>query len=667
MPKGEEKQRSCRRYCCSLFLHGLLLASGLVWSSAYAVNLTIQPGDTVSPGVPGAGAGNVDVVTDVDTYTFAGVTGQILYLEELSAASTFAGYLQWELRTPSGTRIAGSYLEGNDQARIVLLQDGTYSLQVKVASTNPNYTGDYSFRLWAVPPDEVFAIQVGDSITNGVSLPGAGNLEGPGAQDIYTFQATSGQSAFFRENSVSAAFKGYLQWELKTPGGQRVFLGYIDSGDQGRVTFPQTGTYTLTVWCGLNDVTCIGPYSFSILSVPPDTVIPIQVGQVISENVPAAGAGRIEVPGAEDHYTFQGSAGQSLFFDVLSVESSLGGYLQWELSAPGGTKVFTSFFSTDVGRKTLPETGTYTLRFRVAHTDPALLGQYSFQITPLEDSAFAINLGLTVTNSVPGQGAGNIETAGGQDLYTFTGTAGQRIHFQHLHSAQSFGGYLQYQLRAPSSNQVGLVFFSNGREDDYLLPETGTYSVRVFSALNDATRIGLYAFRIYSPVQAWADQFIAAPGQALLIPKAKFLCNDTGEVGDTLQLSLPNGASAMGGSVVETNGFWRYTPAAGFAGQDSFIYNLTGAYGGFDQATVSLRVAEGAAGQAMAVSWSRTSDNMVDICMLGAPGQTYIVEKSSDFSQWTQAGTVTADANGSMNYQFPLSAEGRAFFRFKRQ
>lgn len=636
-------------------------------ASASAAVFPIEPGGAVSPGAPGAGAGNIDVVTDVDTYTFTGAAGQILYFEEISVASTFAGYLQWELRTPSNSRIAGGYLEGNDQPRIVLPQAGTYSLQVKVGSTNPNYTGNYSFRLWAIPPDQVFPIQIGDSITNGVSAAGSGSLETPGAQDIYTFPATAGQAAFFRENSFSAAFKGYLQWELKGPTGQRVFVDYINSGDKGRVSFPETGTYTLTVWCGLNDVTCVGPYSFSILPIPTDTVIPIQVGQVVSENTPAAGAGRIEVPGAEDHYTFQGSAGQSLFFDVLSVDSSLGGYLEWTLTAPGGTQVFKAWFNSDVGRKTLPESGTYTLRFRVTHTDPALLGKYSFTISPLEDSAFAVTLGQPVTNGVPGQGAGQIETAGGQDLYTFNGVVGQKIHFQHLGAAPAFGGYLQYQLRTPSSNQVALVYLNAGREDTYMLPETGAYSVRVFVGLNDAARVGPYSFRIYSPVQAWADQFLVAPGQALMIPKAKFLCNDTGEVGDTLEISLPNSVSTMGGSIAETNGFWRYTPAAGFSGQDTFTYRLTGAYGGSAEATVRMRVVEGAGGQAMAVSWKRTPDNKVNLCMLGEPGRTYTVEKSTDFSNWTETGTVTADTNGSMSYQFELSVEGRGYFRFQRQ
>ena len=121
----------------------------------------------------------------------------------------------------------------------------------------------------------------------------------------------------------------------------------------------------------------------------------------------------------------------------------MGGYLEWEVKAPSGTKVFTAFFSGDVGRKTLPETGTYTVHFWIGKNDSTLLGKYAFKISALLDSTFGIDLGQTVTNGVPGQGAGQIETAGGQDLYSFTGNAGQKIKFQSLYAAPAFGGYLR--------------------------------------------------------------------------------------------------------------------------------------------------------------------------------------------------------------------------------
>src|SRR5512142_376944 len=78
----------------------ICLGCMLTCSTAQAANFSIQIGDTVSPGVPGAGAGQIDVVTDVDTYSFSGVAAQMIYLQEISAATEFRNYLQWDIKTP---------------------------------------------------------------------------------------------------------------------------------------------------------------------------------------------------------------------------------------------------------------------------------------------------------------------------------------------------------------------------------------------------------------------------------------------------------------------------------------------------------------------------------------------------------------------------------------
>ena len=627
----------------------------LVWALAgsimQAANLSLQ----------------IDVVTDVDTFTFAGTNGQIIYLEGLSVSADFKGFLQWDIKRPNSATLSAGYFDGYDRGRLVLPETGIYTMRVKVGSSNTNYVGDYSFRLRAVPPDDSFQIAVGETVANGVPKVGSGNIEVPGAQDVYTFQAGAGQAAFFQDVSVAPSFKGWLQWELKAPSGLTLFRNYLDDGNEGRRNFPETGSYTLRVWSGYNDVSYVGPYSFAVLPIPPETVVPIQVGQVVGNGVPVEGAGNIEVPGAQDLYSFEGAAGQSLFFGKISSDPALGGWLQWEVLAPSGKRVFISYFSGDVGRKTLPETGTYSVRFWVGINDTEFLGKYSFKISSLEDSTLALSLGQTVTNGVPGQGAGQIETAGGQDLYSFSGNAGQKIIFQSFYAASIFGGYLQYQIRAPSSNQVAIAYFGNNHDETYVLPETGTYTVRTFAGANDAGKIGDYSYRIYSPVVAWTDQFNVAPGKSLLIPKNKFLCNDRGEAGDVLQVLLTASASTGGGTLVETNEFWRYTPAFGFSGQDSFTYQLVGAYGGSDMGSVRINVVPGADAQASVVSFSRVSSTAVDVCLLGEPNRIYNVETSTDLVQWQSVTNITADASGSLSYQFSVASGDRGFYRFLKE
>jgi len=47
----------------------------------------------------------------------------------------------------------------------------------------------HTYHLSFAPAPQQFAISFGDTISNGVPAPGAGNLEVPGAVDIYTFDA----------------------------------------------------------------------------------------------------------------------------------------------------------------------------------------------------------------------------------------------------------------------------------------------------------------------------------------------------------------------------------------------------------------------------------------------------------------------------------------------
>jgi hypothetical protein len=75
-----------------------------------AENFTINIGDTISDGVPGVGAGRININTETDYFTFSGAAGQSIFVEEISVASAFAGWLRWELKSPSGSPVY-SYLE----------------------------------------------------------------------------------------------------------------------------------------------------------------------------------------------------------------------------------------------------------------------------------------------------------------------------------------------------------------------------------------------------------------------------------------------------------------------------------------------------------------------------------------------------------------------------
>lgn len=634
---------------------------------AQAEDFSIQLGDVVSPGVPGPGAGSIESIASSDTYTFHANAGQLIFAETISVAAAFGGYLMWEVKAPSGASVFRAYFDAGDEGRRTLPETGTYSIRFWVTGTVATRIGDYSFALRAIAPDQTFAIQIGDTVSNGVPGAGAGNIETAGAQDFYTFQATAGQLAFFEQVSAAASFAGNLQLELNGPGGNMVFRSYFSGTPEGRRLLAETGTYTLRVYSPLQDAAQAGTYSFRVRAIPPDPVFPIAIGDTVSNGVPGPGAGNIEVPGAEDRYTFQGTAGQNVFFEQLGAATAFEGYLMWEILQPSGTTLTRAYIggSGTIGRKTLPETGAYTIRVYVNSTKVSRLGTYSFRTYAIGDSTFPITVGTEVSNGVPAPGAGKLEVAGEQDLFTFPGTAGQKVIFEPINADAAFDGHLFWEVKAPSGTLVVRDYLDKGREHAEVLPESGTYQVKVYVIVTAADRIGVYSFRLYSPVFANPDQFVTSPGKALVIPIQKFLCNDTWEQGDILTVTVPSLVSQAGMTLATNSTQIMYMPTSGFSGTDKFTYRLAGAFGDADIGEVTVVVAAGAGDHPSVVSFKRTVLSQVQVCLFGDPNKTYNVETSADLVTWQPGGAITSDAEGSIQYQFTIGTEAGRYYRFR--
>lgn len=515
---------------------------------------------------------------------------------------------------------------------------------------------------------EDFTIQVGDAVSENVPGPGAGNLASNTETDIYTFSADAGQSVFFERISAASAYKGWLMWTVKAPSGKTVLSSFFGSGQDGRITLPESGTYTIKLAAGAKDPTYFGAYSFRLRFIPPDPVFPIQVGQTVARDIPSEGAGDIEVAGARDLYSFSASAGDQVSVDELSVASAFKGWLGWELRNPAGQRVADSWFDTrNEARVTLPEAGVYQIQVFAKASDPSFLGDYSFTLRGVpRDQEFPIRLGDAVSDGMPGPGAGRIESPGVKDVYTFTASADQRVIFEAISAAPAFAGWLQWIVKAPSGSTVWSAYFGSAADGRKTLPESGTYTVTVAAGATDPGYIGAYSFRIYSDVIARPDTFTTAPAAALLIPVEKFLCNDGAEEGDALSIELPSAASAQGGTLVQADDLIVYTPKAGFTGIDSFSYVLRGRFGGSSSATETVHVIEGSAGNPTVVSVS-PAGSAAHVCLLGAPKATYTVYLSGDLAIWTRAGAITTDDRGGCTYEYTPDAKSMQFYRFSAE
>ncbi|HEX6206828.1 MAG TPA: hypothetical protein VF058_00565, partial [Actinomycetota bacterium] len=304
-----------------------------------ADSFEIAYGDTVADGVPGPGAGNIEVAGGTDAYSFEGAAGDVAIFDVLAGSNTT---FLWRLEGPGGGALFdGLYVD----REVELPQNGTYVLTVRGFSAAS--TGTYSFRLLLTPPPQEFAIAFGDTVSQDVPAPGAGNLEVPGAIDRYLFDATAGQVAIF---DALTGNNTQVRWALHAPDGTQVFDRlYIDHQE----TLAQTGTYVLTM-SGVN-IASTGTYSFQLLQGAGTQEFTIAFGDTVSDGVPGPGAGNLEGPGAIDRYLFEGTMGQVAILDALTGDNT---QIAWSLHAPDGSELFDSIYVDH--EVVLPQDGTYT-------------------------------------------------------------------------------------------------------------------------------------------------------------------------------------------------------------------------------------------------------------------------------------------------------------------
>lgn len=239
---------------------GRPLASDYAW--AFEVPLTdLQVEAAV------AGAGQLDYPDDQDVYSFLADPGQRLYFDAQSGDNCSSA-LRWRCQDEMGAVLfdqlfgAFGFCGPGDPGTLTLTNGGRYSVTVY---RRGGAAASYRFQIFNVVP-QPFGISIGDVIGSGSPASGAGNIETPGALDVYTFQAAAGQQVYFDSQSGdNCALR--LRWRCVDGQGSVLFdqllgaSGPCGPGDRGTVTLTQGGSYTLTVY-GVADET--GAYQFQL-------------------------------------------------------------------------------------------------------------------------------------------------------------------------------------------------------------------------------------------------------------------------------------------------------------------------------------------------------------------------------------------------------------------
>jgi len=330
----------------------------------------IKIGDQIADGVPRPGAGSIETPYSQDVYVFSAAPKQRVYFRMLRH-NTGMAYINWQLTDAAGSEVFKSCFGCTEPGVQTLTQGGQYTLTI--GNDKDGATGTYQLQLFDVPAPDQFALKIGDGIKEGVPGPGAGVIESPGAEDVYTFSATPRQRVYFRIWQQSTGMS-YINWKLVDDNGMELFNTCLGCSEPGVQQLTKGGTYTLTVGNHKNPST--GTYRLQLYNVPPPDQFAIKIGDKIKPGI--AGAGVIETPGAEDVYRFTAAPGQKVSFRV--VEHAKGtDYINWRLVDDNGMELFnTCLGCSEPGVQTLTKGGSYTLT--VGNLRHPATGDYAFEI-----------------------------------------------------------------------------------------------------------------------------------------------------------------------------------------------------------------------------------------------------------------------------------------------
>ena len=382
---------------------------------------------------------NLNPGTAADAYQFNGTLGQRLFFDGLGAASGAT----WHLYAPNNQALMSAGI-GND-FEVTLLQAGTYL--VVVWGNNPT-PAQYSV--------QVGSFNIGtNALTFG--LPVSGTLAKPGEQAAYTFTGEPGQHLLYDALDTDAVT---INMRLISPAGV-VILERNSRSDVEPFTLAESGAYTLVI-DGIGSA--VGNYTFRVLNLAAQPTLDLDT--VLTRNID---------PGSSvDAYQFNGTVGERLFFDGLGANVGA----SWYLYAPNNTALGSAGIGSDF-EITLNQSGSF---YVVVWGTAATPISYSVEVVTSEEPESALTFGASVS--------GAIAQPGDQHLYTFNGTAGQKIYYDSLDRdfeqiycrliAPSSGFVWDF---APQSNDVGPV----------TLLEDGTYTLLI-DGLAAAT--GDYSFRL---------------------------------------------------------------------------------------------------------------------------------------------------------------------------
>ena len=340
----------------------------------------VSPTDAVSTtAIGGTFAGTLTQPGDTFTATFTAAPGQIL---DLNLASATNGHLLGLALTDDLGRDVISRTSSLASHTGIALLGGTYTLSV---DGEADALAAFSYDL-VDAGTSTYTAPSGTPIVLDAEV--SATLAAQGTPDVYTLTLTQDTDVMID----LVAGGSTLDWQLLDPQGQPVFslrdARFPASQDIDRVSL-RAGTYTLE----FIDASATPSYQFTVYEVPPDTLAPLTLGDVLTD--------AFTTPQGRHAYSFTLADPTRVFFALDTAHADL----RWSLIDPRGHVRFDGearFATTqDVGPRWL-DAGTWTL---VVYGIRDELPNYGIQVLEALERTSPIPVGTEVVDGIDTAGA----------------------------------------------------------------------------------------------------------------------------------------------------------------------------------------------------------------------------------------------------------------------
>ncbi len=164
---------------------------------------------SVSNGVPAPGAGNLETTASQDDYIFSTTSAGAIQVDFSNCSSSLGYNVNWAL---VDTFTGGSVYSttGCGSKLVTNVPAGRYSLNVSRSGAS----GTYRVGILVQPPAQVFNVSLPATISNGVPVTGAGNLETTASEDDYVFTTSTTGTLHVAFSTCASSLGSYVVWKL---------------------------------------------------------------------------------------------------------------------------------------------------------------------------------------------------------------------------------------------------------------------------------------------------------------------------------------------------------------------------------------------------------------------------------------------------------------------